>query len=657
MVRKKVINMSNVLIIFRNDLKQLCANVVSVMLAIGLVILPSVFAWYNLLACWDVFDNTGNLTVAVANNDEGYESELIPVKINVGDMVISQLRANHEIGWHFTDADDAVDGAASGRYYAAVVIPKDFSYNMLRFYTGDAKRAEITYYDNEKINAIAPRITAIGADAVSEKVNTAFAQSISEIMLSIAKSLSKYSDDVNMQGQVAVLAGHVDAMGDDIERVSSVVGLYAGTLNSAQGLLDDSADLIYESENEAYEMMSAAQDSLNAVISLSQTLSQVQSNLESALNQAETDFNLLRQVFNSSGLAGLIPSTEMNKINQSIDNAQNAINDVQTDYDSNIKPALDELVGDAQALDVDTSAALASMRAARGAVAESVNSAQGILGSAIEQINFAMDGLDSSATQMHNLADSISAALTAGNPEELANLFDSDAQALSQALSAPVGINRIAVYPSDNFGSSMAPFYTAIAMFIGSLFILIAIKPTISERVRRQLDNPKPRQIFLGHYCCIACISLAQTTLMGLGNLWFLQVQAANPFLMLLSMWFAGIVFSFLIYSLVVAFANLGKAICVVILILQITGAGGTYPVQILPGFVGALSPFLPATHVIDAMRSAMFGMYGFDYWVQMAEVALFLIPAALIGFVFRKPFVRFMQWYLDKIEATEIIN
>ena len=95
--------MRNVFFLFKNDCKRLVSNVVTVIAVLGLVALPSIFSWYNIIACWNVFGNTGNLTVAVANSDEGYESDLVPLRINIGDQITSALRANDQLDWVFTD--------------------------------------------------------------------------------------------------------------------------------------------------------------------------------------------------------------------------------------------------------------------------------------------------------------------------------------------------------------------------------------------------------------------------------------------------------------------------------------------------------------------------------------------------------------------------
>ena len=97
--------------------------------------------------------------------------------------------------------------------------------------------------------------------------------------------------------------------------------------------------------------------------------------------------------------------------------------------------------------------------------------------------------------------------------------------------------------------------------------------------------------------------------------------------------------------------------IAVLLLIVQVTGCGGSFPLQILPPFVQALSPWLPATHVVNAMREAMFGASGAQYWVQMGELLLFLVPAALIGLVLRKPLARFMAWYVEKVESSKVVG
>ena len=214
--------MKNIWRLFVGDLKRMGSNVVTVIIVLGLVALPSIFSWYNIIACWNVFNNTGNLTVAVANSDEGYQSDLVPIRVNIGDQVVSALRANDQMKWEFTDEEDAIDGAKSGKYYAAVVIPKSFSRDMMTFYTGDAQHASIVYYTNEKKNAIAPKVTDQGADQISTQVNRVFAETLSEAALGISSSLMDYLDSADASGAIAKLGDRVGSVGEQMTQASQV---------------------------------------------------------------------------------------------------------------------------------------------------------------------------------------------------------------------------------------------------------------------------------------------------------------------------------------------------------------------------------------------------------------------------------------------------
>lgn len=649
--------MHNVLTLFKTDLRHLFCNVVSCIITIGLIVIPSIFAWYNIIACWDVFNNTGNVKVAVANDDEGYKSDLLPLRVNIGDMVVSALRANDQIGWTITSAEDAIDGAASGKYYAAVVIPQTFSRDMLRFYSDDAEHAQITYYSNEKKNAISPKITATGADTVSNEVNTVFAQTLYEVMLSVADALSNYADENGLDERIAALAGHISAMADDMERVQGVVTLHVEALRSSQTLLADGLALLASAEDALQEMSHQVASARDQLGDASASIGDAEQKLSSALDGALASFDELEQLLESPELSALISPEDRERLLRMIADAKESMNKVKDDYETTLKPGLDQLAADITDLGTEVTAALEACARAGEKASGFAGSASGILASAIADVEGASAALGDSSAKLKELASSITEALAAGNDEALKQILGSDAKTLSSALAAPVAIERVAVFPSSNFGSAMAPFYTILAVFIGSLLMLVVIKPKVSNKDQELLDDPKPRQMFFGRFCCMAALSFAQTTLMGLGNIFFLGVQAVHPLLLMACLWIAGIVFTFIIYVLVLSFANLGKALAVCLLIMQVTGCGGSYPLQILPAFVQWVSPLLPATHAVNALRAAMFGMYQGDFWIQIGYLLVFLIPAALIGLAFRKPFEKFMKWYIRKVESTKIIN
>lgn len=649
--------MHNIAALFKNDMKHLFANVVCCIITIGLVVMPSIFAWYNIIACWNVFDNTGNIKVAVANEDAGYESDMVPLRINIGDMVVSALRANDQIGWIITEEEDAVDGASSGKYYAAVVIPEQFSRDMLRFYSDDSEHAQITYYANEKKNAISPKITATGADTVAEEVNTVFAQTLAEVMVSVVQSMSNYADEMDLDGQIGALANHIDDMGSDMGRVSSVIGMYNGALQGAQQLVQNSASLMQTASDDMRSALGEVSGSLEGVAEAKAALAEASEKMDSALEQAAGSFAEIRDRFENSGVVELVPADAREQIRQLYEDAYTKAQEVRDDFLTNIKPGIDEVTSGVNSLSNDAAQALEKLSQTESNVSGVAQALDGVFSNATDRISSVSQSLNESEAKLHELAQGIIGALAQGDTELLQTLLNSDVASLSTALSAPVSVERIAVFSSENFGSAMAPFYTTLAIFIGSLLILVVVKSKVSNEDQRALRNPKPRQMFVGRFGCMAVLSLAQTTLMGIGNLFFLGVQAAHPWLLMLCFWVSGLVFTFIIYALVLSFANLGKALAVCLLIVQVTGCGGSYPLQILPDFVQWLSPLLPATHAVGAMRAAMFGVYQGDFWMQMGYLLLFLIPAALIGFVLRKPFERFMKWYVERVESTNIIS
>ena len=727
--------MRNIWRLFTGDLKRLGHNVITVIIVLGLVAIPSLFSWYNLIACWNVFDNTGNLKVAVANSDEGYKSDLVPLEINVGEQVVSALRANDQLKWTITDEEDAIDGARSGRYYAAVVIPSSFSRDMMTFYSDDVEHAKITYYTNEKKNAIAPKVTDQGADGVSAQVNTVFAETLSEVALGIATTLADYAENSDMGGRIGELAVHIDDVGSTMDKASSVLTMYSSVLGSAQSLVDDSSALLGQVKNEAdgvkdsvSDIKAAAGDvgdaigtsasalstaieqsaaSYGAVVdsvdaafdSASSLASSSASQLTSAASRVDGQIGDYRNIIEHlESLKPLLPSAAQSavdtmtaRLNASIalqeqlrdslnsaaadiesgrtntqakrdeikglaQQAKDALSGAKADYDTQLKPdmeALSDTVGEASATFSSTAATLDATASDLSGAAGSVSSG---IGDAKQKLDAAASDLSSSAQRMHDAGARIAEAAASGDVEALRAAIGSDPSALAKAVSAPVKLDRHAVYPVDNFGSAMTPLYTTLALWIGALLVMVTLKVTPSKRILDQMGHVPAWQQFIGRFGVVALISLMQSTCVSVGNMVFLGVQTVNPFLYLLCYWVSGLVFAFIIYTLVVSFANFGKAISVFLLIIQVSGGGGSYPLQSLPTFVQELSPYLPVTHAVNAMRAAMFGVYNGDFWTEIGILLLFTVPFIVLGLVLRTPLIKVVSKFVEMVESSKVM-
>lgn len=726
--------MKTILRIFKHDIKQIFSNVVTVIIVLGLVLLPSIFSWYNVLACWDVFNNTDNLKVAVANSDEGYQSDLVPLKINLGDQVQNALLEDKEMEWVFTSEEDAIEGARSGEYYAAVVIPQSFSKDMMTFYSPEVEHASILYYTNEKKNVVAPKLTERGADDVANKINTIFVEKVSEVGLNVASSLVDYTDNKQFVNQITQLSDNIATLSGRMAQASEVVSGYSSLLSASESLIASSADLLGETSDSAQQVLDTTNNAKQSINSLTDAMAVSTDALHSALEKSTDSFEGVSEsidtAFTSSGTAATTTASSLDTQAEAVRNqavsmramadslercsvppefegtldafvsqvrasadtqdqlaqsltaaadsirtqndeaqahhaevkdlaeqAKGSIEDLSQDYNNTIKPELEKLqtqVEKSSNLLFDNASQLSS-------VTEDINGASGSL---IDTLAVAQNNLDSSAQSLKEsseylaqLSSNIKTAVTSEDWQGLKQIFQTDPHELAQSLASPVQIERTALYPASNFGSQMAPLYTMLGLWIGSLLLLVAVKVKVSSRTLAEVGYPKLHQVFWGRFLIFACLSFVQSSILALGNLLFLQVQATEPLLFLVCYWVSGLVFTFIIYTLVVSFANLGKALAVFLLIIQVSAGGGSYPLPMLPNFVQALSPFLPLTHAINALRAAMMGLYQMDFWVEIGLLLVFVVPFMLLGLLLRKPLMNLLNWYVRKTEESKLIS
>ena len=217
----------NICKIIKGDFDKIRNNTIAWIVIIGLTIVPSLYAWFNIAASWDPYSNTGNLKVAVASEDIGYEGDLTSMNLNIGDRVLSSLRENDALNWVFTSKEDAIQGVKDGSYYAALVIPKSFSRDMMSFFTPDVHRSELIYFLNEKENAIAPKITDKGASAVKNQIDAVFARSVAEIVFEIASGISSLMEKGDADKYMNVFLHNFEAAGAETSQNAELLETYA----------------------------------------------------------------------------------------------------------------------------------------------------------------------------------------------------------------------------------------------------------------------------------------------------------------------------------------------------------------------------------------------------------------------------------------------
>ena len=211
--------MKNIFAVFVTDYKRIKTNVVAIVVILGLTVLPCLYAWFNILSNWDPYgpEATSRLKVAVASDDVGANIE--DAYFNMGDSVVEALQSNTTIGWVFTDTtQEAIDGVYSGEYYAALVIPENFTEGFVSVLTQDIEHPEIIYYENEKKNAIAPKITGKAKTAVQRQVNATFISTLAETLTKVSGTVMN-SDSASELG-ITDAGSLVDVL---IEKLNSVM--------------------------------------------------------------------------------------------------------------------------------------------------------------------------------------------------------------------------------------------------------------------------------------------------------------------------------------------------------------------------------------------------------------------------------------------------
>ena len=727
--------MRNIWEIFRRDINRIKNNVIAMIVIMGITVVPCLYAWFNIAASWDPYGNTGNLKVAVASVDEGYEGSLIPLEINMGDQVLTSLRSNSQLDWVFTSRKKAVSGVKSGKYYAAIVIPKDFSTNMMSIFSENIKKPSITYYSNAKENAIAPKVTDKGASAIQRQVNEVFVETISDTVITAFKAVTNVADQDGVESIAKNLADNLDKIGTDLNTASSTLKSFSGMTTSAQELLETTGTFLKETQEHSEETthslkkvkksfhgidetISGATDGVNEALNSGKEFydqmseivdSAFESNAESADDVAGTLNTLadsVQKVINSytslkttiddldvgdnsylnelkgsiSGKLGetITTQTELkNKLQDTASSLQGAsdtainnkaeldklvrssaesLTGVKTDFEKNVKSSLDELgtsMGDTSS---DLSLLMDGLNDSVDGVYDLSSSASSDLTQISEALNHSCELLDKAAGKIGDTTGKIGEMQESGDFSQLEELISGDSNVIGEFLAAPVKLKTNQVFKIENYGSSMAPFYSTLSIWIGGIVLVAMLKTSVSEKCTKGLKKVKPHQEYLGRYLVFLIVGLMQSTLICLGDLLYLGIQCKHPFLFMLAGWFSSIVYVNIIYTLTVSFGDIGKAISVVLLVVQVAGSGGTFPIEVAPAFFKAVYPLLPFVHSMAAFRETIGGMYGMTYWTELGKLGIFLILSLILGLLLRKPVIRMNEAFAEKLEETKIM-
>lgn len=705
--------MKNTFKIFFSDIKSLSRHFFAVLVVIAIMIIPALYAWVNIYANSDPYGNTGNISVAVASDDQGYEGQ------NMGESVLEGLKDNKSINWVFTGSTDkAIKGVESGKYYAAIVIGENFSRNMYDLKSAlTDDESTVTYYKNAKTNAIAVKITDTAAETVQNNVKVQYLKVLFQTVFTKGQELG---EDIDEEQAVNAVIAQLTDLSKSLRHYSDSVGRFVSDSSSISYVLSG----IGSGSANASAALSGSQATLSsaqaAVTNAQTSIDQLANGLDGKLAELEADLDAVTDALNKLASSEVLNgSIELH--NQMVDNAKNAAANLQTHLESlrailpensalsgtayvantldaliertkQMQNQLDLLYNNASFVEdaanitgacADTVSLMRSMItnqlktgidmmltnlsstlsmmspliSSLGITLDDIAPVVESAGDTLSYVSSAMTRLQSLMTRVADACDDLLVKINEGTADErlqtLITVLNGNAEKYAEFLSSPVSVTEETIYPVASYGDAMTPFYSALAIWVGGVVLTAILKV---EAEPKGLRNVTEGQKYWGKFILFFVLGQIQTAVIVLGDIYLLGCQCQEPVMFWVASAITSFAFTAVIYSLALAFGDIGKAIVIVIVVMQVAGSSGSYPIEILPDIFSKIYLFFPFPYAINAMREAICGMYQWDYFIYLGELMIFAVGGILIGLVLRKPFIKLNRFVEHEVEKSGVL-
>ncbi|MCG7408165.1 YhgE/Pip domain-containing protein [Paenibacillus sp. ACRRX] len=715
--------MKNIFSIYKTDLSRIVTNWAAAVIIGGLVVLPSLYAWFNIEASWDPYGNTKGIQIAVANNDAG--TTILNKPINIGREIIASLKENHSIGWMFMDEKEAYHGVQHGDYYASIVIPKDFSARIGTVLTDNPIKAEIEYYVNEKINAISPKITSKGASSIIEQVSSNFVKTangtIFEIFNEVGVELKNELPTIEkvrslvfkLEQNFPQISQAVDTALTDVSKSNEIVaeakqnlplvaqiaeegatfaqGVSELLTYSNQGLetiapyIKQDIGSIEQTAIAAQDVTSLLQDAkakpslvlkslertdtrLQAAIRVSSGLadwfqrlgrllpggpSLITNQVQGMTNKLEQQQSIVNQLLDAVRRGENASDELISRLNSAAASTADISRELYNRFDTEIAPEIKQGMKKAQQTVQNTNKVLQQGISRMPDVKKILDDASKALVVGSKEIKAIKSSLPAVQGKIKDVADKIRAIEARGDINEIIDLLKNNFEKESEFFAEPVRLKENKLYPIPNYGSAMSPFFTTLSLWVGAL-LLVSL---LTVEVHEEGASYKDYQIYFGRYLTFLTIALLQSFFVTVGDMYILGAYVLNKSWFVLFGLLISSVFMLIVYTLVSVFGNVGKALAIVLLVLQLAGSGGTFPIQVTPPFFQAIYPYLPFTYAISMMREAVGGILWDiiqrDLLMMVIYAGIFLV----IGLALKTSINRSSAVLVKKAKESKLIH
>ena len=673
---------SNILKVFKRDVKAIIKNPIALLIIGGICFIPSLYAWVNIAACWDPYENTSSVPIAVVNNDKG--ASFNGKEMNIGNEVIDELKNNHAIGWKFVDTKKADRGLIDGTYYAMIEIPEDFSEDLTSVLSENPTKPEIIYKVNTKANPVAGKITGVAQSTLVNQITSNFITTVNETAFSSLNDLGydvdKNKDNIiKLKNSIIAIDKNMSAiknMLNNINSNSSNLSTYLKEVQSTMPSITSGLNNISQNAQNTGSLINTSKESLNSTfdnirlnLSESQTsLDKVQSNLDdlsSMANDASSakinaliskSINEIDKVDNSvTAVINFLDAINKKIANEKIANMITSLKNVQNSL-AEEKTKLNDLqskVNSGQNVDKGLLSSISDLtKKIEGQVDNSLNrfdnDTRPALNTIADGLVTATKGASDLLGKANGLVDQINNLLsTANQGSQLANSTS------EKLLCTLFNIEVDAIYKVANYGSGMAPIYSVLALWVGSL-ILISLLKTESAEFEGS-ENINLRERHFGKMLTFVSLGILQGFIVAFGDKFLLGVQTVNTALLIFVSMFASAVFTIIVFTLMSVFGNLGKALAIILMVLQLAGSGGSYPIQVDPLFFRIIQPTFPFTYAISGYREAIAGPLVSTVILDFAILTIMGLVFILLGYLLKGPLNPRVRKFEDMFEESGI--
>lgn len=723
--------MGNVLRVFWRDVKRIAKVPPAWLVAVFLIVLPSIYTWFNVIGFWNPYENTGNMRVCVVNEDKSVEDETLG-HLDLGAQIIGELENNDQLGWSFVDCEEAMREVESGEAYAAIVIPEDFSADMTTILSGDFQRPQIEYYVNEKLGPVAPKITDTGATTLDTTVNDAFVSTVSatvastideklaeskgdletakgsavskleqgsagvadarEALSNLATSADEAIGKVDLAkqslsdaknaavllssglGQASAITGEVNtglvtfstSMGTVLDHGSTLLSQTSSQTNSAIGQTANGIVAAAGSVDAALERGQAVVQENAQIIGVLRTLQQslpdgegkqaignVISDLETKNAQSQQTLDGLATLSSDTSALATSVSDASGSVDTAVQQTLGAVDGYRSTLSTTTIPAISSGLGDmgtaANGLSTTVSNQVLLIDQT-SAVLDDLKTTLGLSADALRQTDELLSGLQG---DLDTMKTDLAALGTSDALGDLVGEDGIDSEKIADFMLSPTQVETEELYPLNAYGSAMAPLFINLTLWIGVFMLMVIMRIEVDDESVRNLSIT---QRFFGRWLLLAIMVSLQAIVCCAGCL-FIGVQTTNAPAFFLTAVLCSLAYLSIQYTLSTTLQHVGKALCVILVFVQIPGATGLYPIEMTPSFFQAVYPLFPFTYGIGAMRETISGFYDGAWMHDAGILLLFLVVFLAIGALARPYLTNLNHLFARQIEESDIVN